>query len=481
MWGSAELSILSLSKDRLVRSLRSVGAVSGAADGPLPARVQSAIAEEQHRSEVLISWAQLIIIGFFSLLYLAAPRPSDAGDFATWPLLSGHDLLRLLIVPAVLGLYALLTVGRLVLAYRRRLAGWMLVVSVILDITMLLALIWSFHIQYDQPPALYLKAPTLLYVFILIALRALRFEATYVILAGCVAVGGWIAMVFYAVYFSDPASRAGFVTNNYVEYMSSLKILIGGEIDKIAAIVTVTVILAIIVSRARGILRQAFFDTSAVNELKRFFSPEVAARITRAESVLKPGEAEYRMGAILFADIRGFTKLVKHVPAAEALQLLGEYQERLVPIIHAHGGRIDKFLGDGILASFGVVHPSQTYAADAIRAIEELATQALEWESDRRQRGLSAPQIGISMVAGHIMFGIIGGHDRLEYTVVGDTVNLAAKLEKHTKEEQATALTNLATFNLARQQGYHPSHDMKFIESAAVAGVDDRVDLVVIA
>lgn len=464
----------------LVRSLRSAGPVSSFADGPLPARVQAAVAEEQHRSEVLISWAQLIIIGLFSLLYLIAPRPTDAADFATWMQLSARELLGLLIVPVVLGLYAFLTIGRLVLAYQRHLAGWMLVVSVILDITMLLALIWSFHIQYDQPPALYLKSPTLLYVFILIALRALRLEATYVILAGCVAAGGWIAMVFYAVYFSDPVSHAGFVTHNYVEYMSSLKILIGGEIDKIVSIITVTVILAVIVSRARGILRQAFFETSAVNELKRFFSPEVAAKITRAESVLEPGEAEYRVGAILFADIRGFTKLVKHVPAAEALQLLGEYQSRLVPIIHAHDGRIDKFLGDGILASFGVVHPSPTYAADAVRAIEELAAEALEWEADRRRRGLSAPQIGISMVAGNIMFGIIGGHDRLEYTVVGDTVNLAAKLEKHTKEEQVTALTNLTTFNLARQQGYHPSCAKRVIENASVAGVEERVDLVVI-
>jgi len=98
---------------------------------------------------------------------------------------------------------------------------------------LLFGLIWCFHIQYGQPPAFYLKAPTLLYVFIFIALRALRFEARYVLISGFAAAAGWLALVVYAAAF-DPRGMA--VTRNYVEYMTSARILWGAEIDKVIAI-----------------------------------------------------------------------------------------------------------------------------------------------------------------------------------------------------------------------------------------------------
>ena len=79
-------------------------------------------------------------------------------------------------VPWTLGIYGLLTAGRLVLACRGRLNRALVATSVVVDILVLMLTIWSFHLQYEAPPALYLKAPTLMYVFILIALRTLRFE-----------------------------------------------------------------------------------------------------------------------------------------------------------------------------------------------------------------------------------------------------------------------------------------------------------------
>ena len=84
-----------------------------------------------------------------------------------------------------------------------RLPAWLLALSIIIDMALLFGLIWSFHLQYAQPPSFYLKAPTLLYVFIFIALRALRFEAKYVVFAGLAAALGWLAMVLYVV-FVDP-------------------------------------------------------------------------------------------------------------------------------------------------------------------------------------------------------------------------------------------------------------------------------------
>ena len=101
---------------------------------------------------------------------------------------------------AARSLYATASVHyNLGLAYRGRLPGWLLSLSVVIDMALLLGLIWSFHLQYNQPPSFYLKAPTLLYVFIFIALRALRFEARYVVMSGLVAAIGWGFMIGYVV------------------------------------------------------------------------------------------------------------------------------------------------------------------------------------------------------------------------------------------------------------------------------------------
>ena len=98
-------------------------------------------------------------------------------------------------VPYVLGSYFAFTLLRLGLAHRFHLSAPVLALSVVADMALLMVTIWSFHIKYGQPPAFYLKAPTLLYVFIFIALRALRFEANYVILAGITAALGWLILV----------------------------------------------------------------------------------------------------------------------------------------------------------------------------------------------------------------------------------------------------------------------------------------------
>ena len=144
----------------------------------LPARVRDAIVVQQDASERLIGWFQLAVVVIFGLLYAASPKTFAAdADFAP--------------VPWALGIYFFFTVIRLGLAYRGTVGPAMLYLSIVLDMCLLLGLIWSFHLQYQQPPSFYLKSPTLLYVFIFIALRALRFEARYVVAAGLVAAAGW--------------------------------------------------------------------------------------------------------------------------------------------------------------------------------------------------------------------------------------------------------------------------------------------------
>jgi len=214
----------------------------------LPPRVRESIRRQQESSEVLIGWVQLGVVLTFATLYTIAPKTFTAeAEFAP--------------VPWALSVYFVFTVLRLGLAHSGRLPNWMLYLSVVVDMVLLMALIWSFHLQYKQPASFYLKVPTLLYVFIFIALRGLRFQARFVIIAGVAAAVGWLLMVVYAITV-DPANSM--ITRNYVKYMTSNSVLLGAEFDKIISILLVTAILAVAITRARRLLIQSVVDSSTV-------------------------------------------------------------------------------------------------------------------------------------------------------------------------------------------------------------------------
>jgi adenylate cyclase len=431
----------------------------------LPQRVNDAIRKQQDDSERLIGWIQLTVVVTFGALYALTPKTFTS----TTPFTP---------VPYALAAYFGFTLLRLVLAYRGRLAAWLLSLSVVIDMALLMGLIWSFHLQYNQPPSFYLKAPTLLYVFIFIALRALRFEARYVVMSGLVAAAGWGFMIAYVVV----AERGNpMITRNYVTYLTSNSILLGAEFDKIISIVVVTLILALAIYRARRLLVRAVAAGVAQRDLARFFAPEIAARITASEHQVMAGEGELREAAILTIDVRGFTGLAERLPPNEVIALLTEYHARICPIIARHGGSVDKFLGDGILATFGAAVPSVTYAAEALATADAVIAEGMAWAAARRDAGLEPLAIAASVTTGRVVFGAVGDAERLEYTVIGDAVNLAAKLDKHSKVEQARGLTTAASHALAIAQGYAPPAARPVLAARDVAGVAAPVDIVVLA
>jgi len=430
----------------------------------LPTRVTKAIAREQDLSEILVSLIQITAILTFAALYSLAPKAFPP-DVPFEP------------VPVALAFYTVFTLWRLWMACRRRLAYWMLALSVVVDITVLMVTIWSFHLQYQAPPAIYLKAPTLMYVFILIALRTLRFEPTLVILGGLAASTGWLVLVGYALW-ADPDIE---LTRSYADYMMSYKILLGAEFDKIVSILMVTAILAVALHRARKLLYRAAVEQQAAADLSRFFAPEVAGQITQAEEHLVPGMAERREASILFIDLRGFTPISETQPPEETMRLLSEYQALTVDLVRQEGGSIDKFMGDGILASFGATRRSDSHARDAVRALERVIEAGRDWQRDREARGLPAPPVAAALATGPVMFGTVGDADRLEYTVIGDTVNLAAKLEKHAKVERVAGLMPAESLELARRQGLDPAPAWQRREAREVAGTAAPIDIVVLA
>lgn len=455
----------------------------GAGDAPpdpgvraLSERVKGAIVARQVESERLVGWIQLTVVGAFAVLYAVA-RESAPADAA------------ISLVPLALAAFAAFTLLRLVLAYRGWLPGWFLGLSAVVEVVLLSLLIWSFHVQYAQPAAFYLKSPTWAYLFILIALRALSFDPRYVVTAGIAALVAWAGLVAYAML-----EGRGPITRDYVEYLTSASVLLGAEIDKLITIAIVTAILALALHRGRELMIAAAIEAQAARDLARFFTPEIALHITSAARPLEPGHGELCDAAILQVDLKGFTCVAARLPPDRVVGLLIEYHAQVAPVIRRHGGSVDKFLGDGVIATFGAARPSATYAADALRAALELVEVVRAWSAARvaSEPGLlpaaatsvavpaSSPlAVSVAVASGELVVGALGDPDRLEYTVIGNPVNLAAKLEKHTRVEQVAALTTADTLARARAQSFTGAFAPP--RRRAVAGLAAPVDIIVLA
>ena len=196
---------------------------------------------------------------------------------------------------------------------------------------------------------------------------------------------------------------------------------------------------------------------------------------------IRAGRGEACEGAILIFDIRSFTALSDHLAPDEVMAPLAEYQARLIPIIQNHGGSIDKFLGDGVIATFGVARPSPAYAADAIVVLDEALAAIDRWNAARHTAGLDAVAVNAALTIGPVIFGAVGNDTRLEYTVIGEPVNLAAKLDKHNKKSGTRALATQDAFAMALVQGYCPKTPRETRRACLVDGADAPVDLVVLA
>jgi adenylate cyclase len=388
--------------------------VSGFQDGILPERLRNSIQDQQERSEILISVIQLVIVSIFGLLYTIAPKTfSQDADFAP--------------VPWVLGIYLAFSLLRLYLALKRKLPDWMLYLSSVVDIVLLLGLIWSFHLQYEQPASFYLKAPTLLYLFIFIAIRALHFDPRFVISTGLSAAIGWALMVVYVVTI-DPSDSM--ITRDYVVYMTSNSILIGAEFDKIVSILMVTGVLALALHRARNLLIESVIEGSAARDLSRFVPQEIAQKVTQSEEGAITGKGEVSECTIMFTDIEGFTAISETLAPEKLIEALNHYFSLIAGPITEHGGVISQFQGDAVLATFNVPKPDSDHASNAVRAALDIQSvlDGVEFGDGIHFN----TRIGIN--TGPVVGGLVGSGDRVGYTVHGDNVNLTARLEQLNKD-----------------------------------------------
>ncbi len=430
---------------------------------PLPPRVRDELKDQQYQSEILVGGVQLGVV----ILLMIINSLTEVGYTSSAPVHSAS---------LGLSLFAILILTRLWFAYSNQLTPLMLGLSIISEMLLLLFIIWTYYLQYQTSATINLKNTHINYIYILIVLRALRFEPVWVLLSGITAILGWSIIVWQSL----ASTGTNVLTWDYVTYASTRKVYYGAIFDVLLSILLVTIILALVLQRAKKILYQAVEQTSAAKDLARFFDVTVAEKITHSNSELQAGYGEIRQAAIMFIDMRGFTKASKTLSPSDLINLLGEYQRLLLPIIQKHNGTIDKFIGDGIMANFGASIPSNTYAADALRTVDEILFVLSKWNETRRKNKQIVIDAGIGLAVGEIVFGVIGNADRLEYTVIGEAANIAAKLEKHNKVEHSKALTIVSTWAEALKQNYKNGSHIIERKARYVEGIDEPLDLVVL-
>ena len=186
---------------------------------------------------------------------------------------------------------------------------------------------------------------------------------------------------------------------------------------------------ALAVERAR--LNQKILAEEKKRErLGRFLSPQVTNRILQASDTHggELGAPELRDVSVLFADIVGFTTMSERMSPNEMALLLNDYLSRMTEVIFRYEGTLDKYIGDAIMAVFGAPLDMEDHAERAIRAALEMQERLAEWNAER-SRGQAALQIRIGINSGKAVAGEIGSVNKKEYTVLGDTVNIASRLE----------------------------------------------------
>jgi adenylate cyclase len=176
--------------------------------------------------------------------------------------------------------------------------------------------------------------------------------------------------------------------------------------------------------------------------MRRFATPEVAQDLQDSGFSLG-GKLVH--ASVMFSDIRGFSSLAESQPPDETIELLNTYYALMFEAISGHGGVVTVMMGDGLMSVFGAPMPLADYAESAVRAAQEMVELIDLFNVDRQAAEKPPIKIGIGIASGGMVAGYAGTNKRATYTCIGDTVNLAARLETHTKVAQRAILIDQAT------------------------------------
>lgn len=333
---------------------------------------------------------------------------------------------RLLLAMGVMGGFLVLAFISFMASRATRYRPWLAYLLVVWDAILIAAALTQGVLLSGHPGAYVFAQPGVWLVPIVIAIQAIRFRAGPLSFAAAlfvVVIGG---LVLYGGVGSVPSGREDELIALFTVPPDAIRVLM---------LLIATAVLVVSVRSKRGILLRGILTARREAELQRFLPPEVSQKLATAPD--GAALADQSVLAILFIDLVGFTRASEHVAPAEVAGWLAGFRERVNDLVRANGGFIDKFIGDGVMAIFGYGSDPETAARNAVNVVAGLPDAMRGW----RASNPLAPdfKVAVGGAIGSVFVGVVGAGDRREFTVVGDPVNVAARLEGHAKERNALA------------------------------------------
>jgi adenylate cyclase len=289
----------------------------------------------------------------------------------------------------------------------------------------------------DWPQAMQYRFGNFQYLFLILAMGTLAYSWRTVIAIGTWTAGMWAIALGLSIWLTDPLPDMSEAIRVALPGWPDLAFLIDPNsfnirlrIQEIVVFLLVAITLGLSMRRFNGLLRSnAALERERTN-LSRYFSPNVVEELSQNDEPLK--QIRSHDIAVLFVDIVGFTEFAAARRPEEVIETLRDFHGLMERAVFAHEGTLDKYLGDGLMATFGTPNPSDHDAQNALRCVRQMMAEVDVWNDARIASGQPPLRVGFGAHYGPAVLADIGAN-RLEFAVVGNTVNVASRLESMTR------------------------------------------------
>ena len=289
------------------------------------------------------------------------------------------------------------------------------------------------------PTAMQYRLGNFAYFYVLLAGAALAYSWRTIFAMGVWTTGLWMAAMVWVIFqplarpeLSAAAEQAFAGAPGLFAFLDPNDVYVPGRIQEIVVFLIVAGTLALGGWRTNWLLvKQAAAERGRAN-LARYFPPNIVDRLADRDRPL--GAVRTQSVAVMFVDIVGFTRIAERQSPEDVVATLRAFHARMERAVFDNEGTLDKFLGDGLMATFGTPDPGPRDAGNAVRCARAMLAAVDDWNRERAAAGAEPIPVSIGIHYGDVVLGDIGSERRLEFAVLGDVVNVASRLEALTRE-----------------------------------------------
>lgn len=288
------------------------------------------------------------------------------------------------------------------------------------------------------PTAMQYKVSDFTYFYVLLASATMAYSWRTLVTYGTWVAGFWLTAAVLVTFLgtevpglTEAVSAAVGHDQRILEFIDPNRIDFGARIQEVVIFLIVSSTLALNGWRTNRLLRRQAEVARERANLARHFAPSIVDQMAAQNQPL--GEVRSQDVAVMFADIVGFTGLSERQPPEEIMSLLRDFHAHMEGAVFDHRGTLHKFLGDGIMATFGTPDPGPDDAANALACAGDMLARMDSWNKEREGANQEAVNLSIGIHYGNVILGDIGSERLLEFAVIGDAVNVASRLEELTR------------------------------------------------